>query len=78
MKNFQLWQDNEDISLIFLVPNTYTSHLYLLALSFFMLIYEYFKFAGFMKDDVVYIDFTDVMSADFDYVKLAENKGISL
>lgn len=39
---------------------------------------EYFKFAGFMKDDVVYIDFTDVMSADFDYVKLAENKGISL
>ena len=45
MKNFQLWQDNEDISLIFLVPNTFNSHLSLLALSFFMVIYEYFKFA---------------------------------
>ncbi len=39
---------------------------------------EYFKFAGFMKDDVVYIDLTDVRNADFDYVKLAENKGIAL
>lgn len=39
---------------------------------------EYFKFAGFLKDDVVYIDLTDVRNADFDYVKLAENKGIAL
>ena len=39
---------------------------------------NYFKFARFMKDDVVYIDLTDVRKADFDYVKLAENKGIAL
>lgn len=38
----------------------------------------YFKFAGFLKDDVVYIDLNDVKNADFDYVKLAENKEISL
>ena len=39
---------------------------------------DYFKFAGFVKDDTVYIDFEDVCHAYFDYKKLAELKGISL
>lgn len=39
---------------------------------------EYKKYAGFMKDDVVYIDFYDVKNANFDYKALAESKGIKL
>ena len=38
----------------------------------------YFKFAGFMEDDVVYIDFNDVTENEFDYRKLAKAKGIEV
>ena len=39
---------------------------------------EYFKYAGFLKEGTVYIDFNDVKNADFDWEKLAKNKGIAL
>lgn len=39
---------------------------------------EYFEFAGFMKDEVIYIDFDDVRKADYDYETLAKNKGVAL
>lgn len=38
----------------------------------------YFKFAGFLSDDVVYIDFKDVSESGFEYQKLAEAKGIEV
>lgn len=39
---------------------------------------EYKKYAGFDKDDVLYIEVQDVQKADYDPFKLAEMKGIKL
>lgn len=39
---------------------------------------KYFEFAGFLKNNVIYIDKNDCFKANFDPVVLAKNKGITL